>query len=214
MPGVARITPPFSGAGMSVAEAGKIGKAKVAAEIRSLYGLPSDGYALLPPKTRAGFWKMHKSGDEAGAKQLFRETTGKSLSPFDGGTIHRRMRFKGGKRGVVYFVDDKEALMAYIKEVQGRVWWLASGWADALQALGAKLPGGVNKHSAAPGHLKVTNTASALTITASNDVKFAGSMRDMKRRIETVLNVYRTQRLDKMWDDYLAKLRRETGFKT
>ena len=65
----------------------------------------------------------------------------------------------------------------------------------------------------APGHLRVSITDAALEIAISNDVKFSGSIKDMKRGIETVFNTYRATRLDKMWDNYLAYLARETGLK-
>jgi hypothetical protein len=52
-----------------------------------------------------------------------------------------------------------------------------------------------------------------ITISVSNDVKYARGLNDMVRRIETVFNVYRTQRLDKMWEDYLEQLSKATGFK-
>jgi len=186
--------------------------------LHSLYGQPDDAYDAIKKKSQAAagaFWFLYKNGDQRAASDILRANTGSILYPFDGGKFHRANYRKGGGIGgrrFVFYVTDPAPLDAYVQKIQSHVWWLASGWAEGLRALGARLPAGVKKLPA-PGHLRVIANDSRIEIAISNDVKFSGSVKDMKRRIETVFNVYRAQRLDKMWDNYLAKLSRTTGLK-
>ena len=225
-PGIAGITPPYSaGDGQSATIAKRNADTLIALDIHSLYGTPSNAYDALKnisqPKASA-FWFLHLHDDKTQAKEIVRSTLGKSFSPFDEGKLHqgnfrftglRRRRAKQGRAfSVVYYVDDEAALEAYIKAEQSHVWWLASGWAEPLRALGAKLPAGVKKLPA-PGHLKITITDQKFEITAGNDVKFSGQIRDMNRRIDIVLNTYRVERLNRAWVEYLASMARKAGLK-
>ena len=225
-PGIAGITPPYSaGAGQSASVAKKHADALIASDVHSLYGTPSDAYDALKstsPSKASAFWFLQMHDEKAQAKEIVRSTLGKSLSPFDEGKLHqsnfrftglRRRRAKQGRAfSVVYYVDDAAALDAYIKLEQSHVWWLASGWAEPLRALGAKLPAGVKKLPA-PGHLRVIITDDKFEITAGNDVSFSGQVKDMNRRIGIVLNDYRVSRLNRAWVEYLASQARKAGFK-
>lgn len=226
-PGVAGITPPYSAgaAGQNARTAQKHAEAKIFSDIHSLYGTPADAYEVLKVQTPAkatAFWFLHLHDDNQAAHQILRGATGKSFSPFDDGKLHqsnfrftqlRRKRAKQGRAfSVVYYVNDEASLNEYIKAEQEHVWWLASGWAEPLRALGARLPTGV-KRLPAPGHLKVTITDQKFEITAGNDVRFSGQVADMNRRIDTVLNVYRVERLDRAWNEFLASTARKAGLK-
>lgn len=225
-PGVAGITPPYSaGAGQNATVAKQHADALIASDIHSLYGTPSTAYDALKsssPSKASAFWFLHLHDDQEQAKEIVRSTLGKSFSPFDAGKLHqnslgskglrRRRAKRGGARNVVYYVNDEAALAAYIKAEQAHVWWLASGWAEPLRALGAKLPAGVKKLPA-PGHLRVVITDEKFEVTAGNDVKFSGQIADMNRRIDIVLNTYRVERLNRAWTEYLASQARKAGLK-
>ncbi len=216
MPGVASITPPYGAGELQNARTAEAhAKAKIAADIYGLYGTPADAYDAIKEKApgQAGpFWWMLNHGDVAGASGLLRETTGSIIHPFDEGVYHRRNFLKGGrkKRGFRFFVSDPTNLKAYVQLEQELIWWLASGWHEPLEALGAKMPAGIKRH-AAPGHLKVIINEQMISIEISNDVRFAGAIRDMERRIMTVMNDWRVARLDRAWDYYLARLARVNG---
>lgn len=216
MPGVAGITPPYGEGDLQNTRAAEAhAKSKIAADIYGLYGTPGDAYDLVESKSQGkaqAFWYLLKHGDVAGASDIVRETTGSIIAPFDDGAHHRR-NFRRRNRNFRFFVSDPKNLKAYVELEQEQVWWLASGWREPLEALGAKLPAGVKRHPS-PGHLAppIINDRE-IVITISNDVKYAGSIGDMKRRIETVMNDWRVARLDRMWETYLAELATASGFK-
>lgn len=215
MPGVAGITPPYGPGGLQNTRTAEAhAKAKIAADIYGLYGTPNDAYAAVQeasPGQAQAFWWLYKHGDIPGASDIVRAATGSIIAPFDDGAHHRR-NFRRRGRKFRFYVSDPKNLKAYVELEQEQVWWLASGWQEPLQALGAHLPAGVKKHSA-PGHLKVVSNDHELTITISNDVKYASQIGDMKRRIETVMNDWRVARLDRMWNTYQDTLAGVSGFK-
>jgi len=95
---------------------------------------------------------------------------------------------------------------------QEQVWWLASGWYPALSALGVKdIPYGVGRHSA-PGTLKVDLTTFLLSITMTNEVGFAGQVKDFERRIAWAMQLD-VDTMQRMWDNYMKKLAGEIGMK-
>lgn len=218
MPGVAGITPPYGEGGLqSTRKAESHAKAKIAADIHALYGTPGEAYDLLPQSTGVAdaFWSHYKKGEIADANSILRETTGSILYPFDDGKFHRnnfRRRRRGGS-GFKFYVSDPEELELYIKFEQEQIWWLTSGWLDPLTALGAKLPAGVKRHSEAPGNLNVVINDAEISIAIRNDVSYAGSIKDMSRRIKTVMNEWRVARLDRMWANYQEQIAKAAGFK-
>lgn len=221
---VAKITPPYSG-GVTGRQAEKQGRTAVARDIYGLYGTRSDAYSAIAasnvPAANA-FWSQLGQGNTDLASSILRDVTGKSLSPFDGGALHERS--KGGSRrrtrranaatrnarSFVFFVSNAEALAAYVNEKQAHVWWLASGWADPLRAIGSKVPDGVGK-LAAPGKLKVTITDQRIEITMSNQVSYGRGVRDIQRRIDFAMNK-RVGALDRRWESYLNRAAKDAGF--
>jgi hypothetical protein len=149
------------------------------------------------------------------ASAILKDATGKSMGTFDGGTLHDRTQ--GGsrrrarrQREPVYIVTNAEALAAYVQEEQGHVWWLASGWARALLALGARAPYGVGKLPA-PGNLRVQITATDIIISMENNVSFGANVRDIERRIQWALET-RVGALDRRWASYLNRAAKDAGF--
>ncbi|MCG3206266.1 MAG: hypothetical protein KCHDKBKB_03000 [Elusimicrobia bacterium] len=210
MPGVAGVTPPY-GAGtlQNTGKAAAQARSKIAADIRALYGLPRDAMDLIkakaPANTAKAFWKHHKQGETQAANDILRATTGSILYPFDGGVHHRR-NFRKRPKNFRFFVSDPDSLEEYIELHQSRVWWLASGWQEPLEALRARLPAGVTKHGASPGRLKVDTQGGSIEIAAVNQVKYGPRIKDMSRRLRIVMNEWRVERLDRMWTEYLKRL--------
>lgn len=218
MPGVAGITPPYGeGKLQNASSAQKHARDKVAADIYGLYGTPNEAYDMIQeaaPQQAPAFWYLYKHHDVPGASDILRAATGSIIHPFDEGVHHRRNFRKGSRRGArsfKFYVSDPKNLKAYVQLEQEMIWWLASGWAEPLEALGARLPAGVKRHKS-PGHLQVTITDGMISIEVGNDVSYAGAIADMNRRIQTVMNDWRVARLDRMWENYLAKLARSGGF--
>lgn len=206
---VAKYTPPGH-AGVLGKAAERHAQAKVAADIYGLYGTPSEAYdavAQKSPGDAQAFWYLLKHEDVAGASQIVRETTGSIIAPFDDGKHHRRnFRRRGNK--FRFFVSDPQHLAKYVEWMQAEVWWLASGWEDALSALGVKgLPYGVGKHDA-PGTLKVEISDQRIVITMVNQVGFASRVKDIKRRIAWAMELD-ADTMQRQWDHYMQTLARE-----
>jgi len=210
---VAQYTPP-SHAGVLGRSAETHAKAKVASDIHGLYGTPNEAYDAVaeksPGEARA-FWYLLKHGDIGGASGIMRAATGSIIAPFDDGAHHRRnFRRRGNK--FRFFVSDPKNLKAYVQLEQEQVWWLASGWEDALSALGVKgIPYGVGKH-AAPGTLRVEITDQRIVITMVNQVGFASRVKDINRRILWAMN-QDADTMQRMWDAYMEKLAGQAGMK-
>lgn len=211
MSAVAKFTPPAS-QGKTGKSAEVQGKAKVAADIRSLYGTPNDAFKDLGGRASniaKAFWADISHGRTAPAAQIVKTNLGKSFAPFDGGTLHDRTA-GGAKRRrtreVIYYVTDKAALDAYIKDVQSHVWYLASGWVAALKALNRPLTYGIGKIHA-PGAFKITITSTSITLTAIDKVGFASQVRGIEGRIQWAMNEFRLPRMQRNWDNYTASIK-------
>lgn len=210
---VAKYTPPAH-AGVLGRSAQAHGRAKVAADIYSLYGTPGEAFDAVQakdPGQAQSMWWLHKHGDTAGASQIVRETTGSALAPFDDGKHHRR-NFRRRGRNFRFFVSDPKALAAYVKEQQQHVWWLGSGWFNALSALGVKgIPFGINAHIT-PGTLRVDISEKSIAVTMINKVGFASQVKDINRRILWAMN-QDADTMQRMWDNYMSTLARQSGMK-
>lgn len=214
---VAKITPPNHD-GVTGRKAEEAGKKAVAADIYSVYGTRGDAYAAVEEKlgeaAAGSFWRHLGAGNVPLANAILSEATGKRMYDFDGGTLHSRVSFKTRRRATrrqMFFVLNSEDLAAYVAEEQTHVWWLASGWQDALKALGAKPPFGADKHGSAPGRLRVEVTDQRIVIAMENRVKYGREVRDIERRINAALN-YRTGTLDRQWEYYLNRAAKDAGF--
>lgn len=212
---VAKVTPPAH-ANVTGKAAEKHAQTKVASDIYSLYGTPNDAYDAIEersPAKASAFWYLNENDETSAANDILREATGSILYPFDGGAHHRRNFRKNAnrKRGFTFYVSNPQSLDVYVQQEQSHVWWLASGWEDALSALGAKLPYGLAKHNA-PGSLKVEITNDRIVISMVNDVDYARDVKDIERRIKWAMQI-RTDRMQRNWDNYLARIAGEAGMR-
>lgn len=216
---VAKITPPGNEFASGRA-AEKQGKTAVAADIYAIYGTPSDAYDAIDQtgrKTDAdAFWALYKDGQLGDAKEIFEAVTGSEITyGFDGGAAHRAAgigaRKRKNRRRTV-FTFSVEGVTSHVKDTQASVWWLASGWARALRALGARLPTGTGKHDA-PGSLAVIVNDALIDIKMTNRVKFAGQVPGIKRRIRSAMRI-RAEVLQRQWDFHISRAARSAGFRT
>lgn len=211
-------TPP-GGKGVRGSAALARGKAAVARDISSIYGTPKTAFDLISrldgEETAGAFWKHFKRGEMAAANAILKHSTGKSFSPFDGGTVHRR--FKGGSRprkarSVVFFAQNPQELKAYIKAVQQRVGFLASGWNEASARLGIKTPAWVWRNEG-PGGFKLVITETGIRISATNEVGFASSIRDMHERVQRAVND-QAATIERRFAKFMEERAKKAGFKT
>lgn len=216
---VAKITPPGNEFASGRA-AEKQGKSAVAADIYATYGTPSDAYDVIvgnagKPQADA-FWALYQGGAIHEAKEVFDAVSGHTIAlGFDGGAAHAsggRGRRNRRRRAHAAFTFAVESVASFVEDKQGAVWWLASGWARALRALGARLPTGVGKHNA-PGKLSVIANDALVEVKMINKVSFAGEVRGIKRRIRSAMRI-RTDVLQRRWDGYMGRAARGAGFKT
>lgn len=216
---VGKVTPPAGGAKGNTLQglkAEKAGKAAIVHDYHEIYGTPSRAYDDLKAKStedRAdAFWASFKNGRLDAAQSIVRADLGKSLSPFDGGRAAKAYRGKQRKKEALFYITDTKPFQAAIEEAQSHVWYLASGWADALKALGVKrLPFGMNKQNG-PGLLRVIVTDRNIEITMRNEVSYARRVKGLQDQIDFAIRV-RVGKLDRAWDEYLKKLAREVGLK-
>lgn len=211
---VAKVTPPFGPGALQNASAAQTNaRAKVAADIYGLYGLPNDAYDAIKersPGEAQAFWYLHKKGDTAGAGDLLRAATGSILHKFDGGVHHRR-NFRKKTKNFRFYVSDPASLKDYVREMQSHVWWLASGWSEPLAALGARVPAGVNRHDA-PGLLLVTVTDQLIEVMMRNNVRYAVKVNNLNNRIRYAMD-RRADALNRRWEEWMLRLAREAGLK-
>lgn len=215
---VAKVTPPAggkSGNTLSGRAAEQAGQLAIVRDLHQVYGMPGRAYSDLQDVSQGAagaFWSAHKEGRSEDAGQIVRSHLGKSFVPFDGGKMGKG--FRGKKRGqkAVFYISNPEALQDHISTLQSHVWFLASGWSQALRALGAKLPYGVGKHQG-PGLLKVEITEQRLGITMKNDVRYARQIKGLQSQINFALKV-RAGKLDRQWEDWMKRLGKQSGFRT
>lgn len=214
---VAKVTPPNGGAAgrtLQGREAEKAGKLAITRDLHQIYGLPGRAFSDIQDRDVAAadaFWSAYKGGRMDAAGKIVRKQLGKSFVPFDGGKAGRSLAHKKRKKEALFYISNPASLAFHIQELQQHVWYLASGWSDALQALGARAPYGVNMHDA-PGRLRIVATDDRIEITMINDVRYAREIKGLRDRISFAMKV-RVGALDRAWNDWLKRLARDSGFK-
>ena len=97
------------------------------------------------------------------------------------------------------------------KTLLGRVGWLASGWNAAAQKLGVRLPAWISRHGTGAGVIIVTSDGRRFRIEISNAVKYAGSVKDLDRRIQKAVT-YQANAMQRQADFLLHKAVKKAGF--
>lgn len=219
---VINITPPGhiigSGADASVVigrDALTHGRALVRQDISSIYGTPSQAFDLIEDKdakAAKAFWSHYRKGRIDEANTVMSNAVGSRMYSFDGGTTHRRFkgqRARGKAKRIVFFTNEPKQLEEYIRDIQGRVGWLAAGWNESAKELGLSVPEWIGKHNA-PGAYRINVTSDYVEITATNAVKFASQIDDMKRRVQDAVDG-QTAAIDRQFENYLMTLLARNG---
>lgn len=196
---VVAITPPSQG--RATIESKKRGEEKIAADIRKVYGTPSDLWRLIRDKAGKNvadnFWAYQKLGRWHQANEIALRITGKHLDAFDGGAAHQSRRNRrtgrvtgGGKIGdkALYLPDNQERrkLKRYIAETKSHVGLLAAGFNPAALKLGVSLPQWIKRHGDGIGVIDIQRPPGAYSITITNRARH-GSGADLPRRMQFVL---------------------------
>lgn len=218
VPGMIQITPPFS-QGTTQAKARKQGENKVRRDIRRVYGLPSDLYALIKardPQLARAFWGMVRAEQWDRASDLARRIIGRSLQEFDGGGAHRSRRVNGvvNSRSPSMYVRDPVnragPLELYIDRREAHVGIYASGFNAAASALGAKgVPAWVLRHGSQFSGISIQEGPNSFHITLSDRVPFGQA--DTVRRMHSVLQ-YRDNALRRSMPHIIRKALQTAGF--
>lgn len=98
------------------------------------------------------------------------------------------------------------------RKVQKRVGALAAGWNRAAASLGYRPPAWIRRHGEANGSVSINIEGGILRVLISNDVKYAGNVKDLKRRVQTALN-QQSEALERRVAFYLKKNGKGAGFK-
>lgn len=214
---VAKVTPPAGGAKgntLSGKAAEKAGQLAIVRDLHQIYGMPGRAFSDIAAKDQSAadaFWSCYKEGRVEAAGIIVKRELGKSFVPFDGGRLGRGFRGKKRTKEAVFYITNPAALHEHIQTLQAHVWYLASGWSDALRALGASLPYGVGRHHG-PGMLKVEATDQRIVITMTNNVRYARQVKNLQSQITFAMKV-RSGALDRQWDDWMKRLARSSGLK-
>ena len=194
------------------------GEALVSKDIRGIYGTPSQAFdqvrgSLTHPGIEKGFWKHLKSGQFSEANAILAKSGGKPLSPFDGGTLHKRLKGAGGRpnnKSIVYYVTDARELDTYIKVLKRRVGWLAGGWNQAAGKLGLQPPAWIWRQES-PGRAILTVSDTTVTFFMTNEVRFASEAADLQRRVQWAMDT-QAAAMERITRNYLETLMKRAGF--
>jgi hypothetical protein len=130
--------------------------------------------------------------------KIMRSYSGQNPDPSSPAAIHRAYRQastgrvgktlkKEGKKDLRFKVPT-EILKVYREEKKKMVGFLASGWLPAANKLGKiRVPAWISRH-AAPGTMTLSVGPRGIMFRASNEVRFAGHMKDMQRRVDYAVN--------------------------
>lgn len=126
--------------------------------------------------------------------KIMRSYSGKKPDPSSPASIHRSYRQSSTGRvgkdlGKGKFKIPTAILRAYKEEKKKMVGFLASGWLPAARKLEkVRFPAWIGRHSA-PGSAILSVGPKGISFRASNEVKFAGHMKDMQRRVDYAVNL-------------------------
>lgn len=221
--GIVDITPPAS-AGVFGVKAKKQGEAAVARDIYRVYATASQAMQAIKavdPEAAKTFWALFRTGDYTAAGEILRNLGGRpfqvarSFAPFDNGVLHQRFRGKKGRitrNRVTVVVTDAAELRTYVKKMQGRVGLLASGWLEAANELGVRLPAWVSRHGQGHGGVSIELGADKMMIVISNKVKY-GAANDLQRRVDYVMK-YRKAALKRRLPYVIKAALKKAGFRS
>lgn len=125
--------------------------------------------------------------------KIMRSSGKRNPDPSSPAAIHKSFRQPSTGRVQKDLREEKfriatAVLKAYRQETKSMVGFLASGWVPAARKLEKiRIPAWIARHSA-PGHCILSVGPKGIAFRATNEVKFAGHMKDMQRRVNYAVN--------------------------
>jgi hypothetical protein len=104
-----------------------------------------------------------------------------------------------------------ELLKTYLKARQQRVGFLASGWNVAAAKLGFKPPPWVWRHQA-PGAVAIRVTDKDIVIRATNQVRYASQISNLRNRLQQALNMQRNK-MERQLKAFFERAGKQAGFR-
>jgi len=105
-----------------------------------------------------------------------------------------------------------DAFKAYVARKQAMVGFLASGWNEAAARLGVK-PAAWIWQNEGPGDLQIIITDKGIRIIATNKVKYASSISQLRSRLQWAVDQQR-RKIERRLKKFHAEQAQKAGFKT
>lgn len=193
-------TPPAQGKANS--EARKLGEKAVAASLARILKTGSPDFIEF-------FERL-----DAGRRGALGYDYSRVLQKGDLASFHQRLRDQDGRteRGGEAALVDKRAYQWFRKQTQARVGKLASGWNKAAERLGYSPPAWIRRHGTGRGDCDIQLSGEQMRIVISNEVKFAGNVKDIERSVKKGL-ANQTRSMERRVADFVAKNARRAGFR-
>lgn len=98
------------------------------------------------------------------------------------------------------------------KSLQKHVGFLAGGWNRAARNLGYNPPAWIRRHGEGAGSVSIEMGRDRFVVIVSNDVKYAGNVKDLTRNVQRALDETAAA-MDRKVEFYLAKVAKSSGLK-
>ncbi len=196
------ITPPSQGKSGSGAR--KLGEGAVESDIgRIIRGAPKDFVQFFEKVNGGPYAPAAPQNKGAAALGLIYSQSLRrpDLAPFhedkrnkSNGRVFRRsnpgqgIHNPGGRRSGIGLTD-RASLQWFKKDTAKKVGKLASGWNAAAEGLGYKAPAWIRRHGSSRGDVLLQLEGDDMHVTISNQVKFAGSVKGLQRRVQSALDM-------------------------
>jgi hypothetical protein len=108
---------------------------------------------------------------------------------------------------------ERRAYQWFKKQVQARVGKLASGWNKAAARLGYSPPAWIRRHGNGRGDCELQLTGDDMRILISNEVKFAGSVKDIERSVKKAIAI-QTRSMERRVAFATEKAAKRAGFRS
>lgn len=116
-------------------------------------------------------------------------------------------------RGLDVGLVESKTYAWFRKRVQARVGLLAGGWNRAAERLGYNPPAWIRRHGAERGGIDISLAGEKMRIVISNQVKFAGNVKGLERRVQKAINL-QTRAMLRRVEFAEKKAAKRAGFRT
>ncbi len=181
-------------------------------------GIMRSVIAVTPPgKWGRGTSEARKKGQAsvtADVMKVVEPVPAAKAQEHDVAALIRRYRRNGRVRHEVTprITVPRDKLKEYLKMKKALVGFLASGWNQAAATLGVK-PAAWIWRNEGPGDVQIIVTDSAIRFVATNNVKFASSISQLRSRLQWAVNQQR-RKIERRLKTFHAEQAQKAGFKT